>query len=158
MFRNKIITYKQQLQLASRGIFLGFPDNSAGWLIYSPDQPQHLIVTRDALLTKDFNSALCFDSKPFAGAVPIRSHFNPNGLRDNPANSEPTIFHQTGSAADLGNTPSHFLSMHQNSPPPLLMTLLMMISRHSFIIVPHHPHHTKSTILATNIATLNTTR
>ena len=115
MFRNKIITYKQQLQRASRGIFLGFPDNSAGWLIYSPDQPQHLIVTRDAYFDDDFNSALCFDSKPFAGAVPIRSHFNPNGLRDNPANSEPTIFHQTGSAADLGNTPSHFLNASELS-------------------------------------------
>ena len=115
MFRNKIITYKQQLQRASRGIFLGFPDNSAGWLIYSPDQPQHLIVTRDAYFDEDFNSALCFDSKPFAGAVPIRSHFNPNGLRDNPANSEPTTFHQNGSAADLGNTPSHFLNASELS-------------------------------------------
>jgi transposase InsO family protein len=47
-FRNKLITYKQQLQQASRGIFLGFPDNSAGWLVYSPDQPQSLIITRDA--------------------------------------------------------------------------------------------------------------
>ncbi|KAI2506225.1 Reverse transcriptase (RNA-dependent DNA polymerase) [Fragilaria crotonensis] len=108
-FRNKIITYKQQLQRASRGIFLGFPENSAGWLIYSPDQPQSLIITRDAYFDEDFNSALCFDSKPFAGAVPIRSHFNPNGLRNTADNSEPATFHQTGSAADLGNPPSHFL-------------------------------------------------
>jgi hypothetical protein len=48
----------------------------------------------------------------------------------------------------------HILSMHQNSQPQLLMTLLMMISQHSFFIMtPHHPHHTKSTILATNNAT-----
>jgi hypothetical protein len=47
-FRNNLITYKQQLQRASRGIFLGFPDNSAGWLMYSPDQPQHLVITRKA--------------------------------------------------------------------------------------------------------------
>jgi hypothetical protein len=30
-FRNKCYTYKQQLQRASCGIFLRFPDNSAGW-------------------------------------------------------------------------------------------------------------------------------
>ncbi|KAI2493774.1 Reverse transcriptase (RNA-dependent DNA polymerase) [Fragilaria crotonensis] len=80
-FRNKLITYKQQLQRASRGIFLGFPDNSAGWLIYSPDQPQSLIITHDAYFDEDFNSALCFDSKPLL-EPPIRSHFNPHGLRD----------------------------------------------------------------------------
>ncbi|KAI2497644.1 ubinuclein-2-like protein [Fragilaria crotonensis] len=39
-FRNKLITYKQQLQRASRGIFLGFPDNSAGWLVYSQTNPK----------------------------------------------------------------------------------------------------------------------
>jgi hypothetical protein len=33
MFHNKIITDKQQLQCAPRGIFPGFPENSAGWLI-----------------------------------------------------------------------------------------------------------------------------
>jgi hypothetical protein len=108
-FRNKLITYKQQLQRASRGIFLGFPDNSAGWLIYSPDQPQSLIVTRDAYFDEDFQSALCFDSKPFAGAVPIRSHFNPNGLKTIEENSEPTIVHQTGSPANLGISPSSFI-------------------------------------------------
>jgi hypothetical protein len=40
-----LITYKQQLQRASYGIFIGFPEYSAGWL--------------------------AFDSKPFAGAIPI---------------------------------------------------------------------------------------
>jgi hypothetical protein len=117
-FRNKLITYKQQLQCASRGIFLGFPDNSAGWLIYSPDQPQHLIITRNTFFIEDFNSALCFDSKPFAGAVPIRSHFNPNQLRNTEENSEPSTYHQTGSAANLGQPPSTFI-VEAPSPPTL---------------------------------------
>jgi hypothetical protein len=108
-FRNKLVTYKQQLQRASRGIFLGFPDNSAGWLICSPDQPQHLVITRNANFNEDFNSALCFNSKPFAGAVPICSHFNPNGLRNTEENSEPSTFHQTGSAANLGQPPFTFI-------------------------------------------------
>ena len=110
-FQNKLITNKQQLQRASRGIFLGFPDNSAGWLVHSPDQPQSLIITRDAYFDEDFNSALCFDSKPFAGAVPIRAHFNPNGLRSIQENTEPSTIHQTGSAANLGNPPSSFVNV-----------------------------------------------
>ena len=32
-FNNRLITHKQQLQRASRGIFLELPENSAGWLI-----------------------------------------------------------------------------------------------------------------------------
>jgi hypothetical protein len=70
-FRNKLITYKQQLQRASRDIFIGFPENSAGWLVYSPEHPQHIVITRNAYFDKDFSSALAFDSKPFAGAIPI---------------------------------------------------------------------------------------
>ena len=108
-FNNRLITHKQQLQRASRGIFLGFPDNSAGWIIYSPDQPQSIVVTRDAYFDENFDSALCFDSKPFAGAVPIRSHMNPTGLRTIEDNTEPSTFHQTGSAAHLGNRPSSFI-------------------------------------------------
>jgi hypothetical protein len=120
-FRNKLITYKQQLQRASCGIFLGFPDNSAGWLIYSPDQPQHHVITRNAFFNEDFNSALCFDSKPFAGAVPIRSHFNPNGLCNTEENSEPSTYHQTGSAANLGQPPSTFIDKAPS--PPTLATI-----------------------------------
>ena len=99
----------QQLQRASRGIFLGFPDNSTGWLVYSPEQPQSFIITRDAYFDEDFNSALCFDSKPFAGAISIRSHFNPSGLRNMDDNTEPATHHHTGSAANLGIPPLCFV-------------------------------------------------
>ena len=88
-FCNKLITYKQQLQCVSRGIFIGFPENSAGWLVYSPDHPQRIVITRDAYFDEDFfSSALAFDSKPFAWAISIRSHLDPNGLQ-NSDNSEP---------------------------------------------------------------------
>jgi hypothetical protein len=66
-----LITYKQQLQRASRGIFIGFPENSASWLVYSPEHPQRIVITRNAYFDKDFSSALAFNSKPFAGAIPI---------------------------------------------------------------------------------------
>ena len=68
---NKLITYKQQLQHASHGFFIGFPENSPGWLVYSPEHPQHIVITRNAYFDKDFCSALAVDSKPFARAIPI---------------------------------------------------------------------------------------
>ena len=85
---NKLITYQQQLQRTSRGIFIGFPENSAGWLVYSPDHLQRIVITCNANFDKDFSSALAFDSKPFARAIPIQSHLDPNGLQ-NSDNSEP---------------------------------------------------------------------
>ncbi len=62
-FCNKLITYKQHLQCASHGIFIGFPGNSAGWLVYSPEHPQRIVITRNAYFDKDFSSAHAFDSK-----------------------------------------------------------------------------------------------
>ena len=91
-------------------------------MIYSPDQPQHLlIITRNAYFKEDYNSALCFDSEPFAGAVPICSHFNRNGLHNTEENSEPSTYHQTGSAANLGQPPSTFID--EAPSPPLLATI-----------------------------------
>jgi hypothetical protein len=66
-----LITYKQQLQHASHGIFIGFPENSAGWLLYSPEHPQRIVITLNAYFEEDFSSALAFDSKPFARGIPI---------------------------------------------------------------------------------------
>ena len=117
-FCNKLITYKQQLQRASRGIFIGFPENSAGWLVYSPEHPQRIVITRDAYFDEDFSSALAFDSKPFAGAIPIRSHLDPNGLQTSD-NSEPSIVHQTGSAANLGHSPSTFIEEPKDPEQPI---------------------------------------
>jgi hypothetical protein len=99
--------------------------------VYSPEQPQSLVITRDAYFDENFDSALCFDSKPFSGAVPIRSHMDPNGLRSMDENTEPTTHHQTGSAANLGNRPSAFTDDHlqakqstvdddDDEPPPLI--------------------------------------
>ncbi len=76
-FPNKSITHKQQLQRASLGIFIGFLENSASWLVYSPEHPQHIVITHNAYFHEDFSSALAFNSKPFAGAIPIQSHLDP---------------------------------------------------------------------------------
>ena len=99
---NKSISNKQQIQKSSRGIFVGFPDNSAGWLVYSAELPQRLLVTSDAYFDEKFESALAFDSKPFAGAVPIRPAMDPSALTTNISASESTPMDQTGTVADLG--------------------------------------------------------
>jgi hypothetical protein len=76
------------------------------------------VVTRDAYFDEDFQSALSFGSKPFSGAVPIRSHFDPKGLKSIDENSEPTIIHQTGSVASLGNNPSSFIEIAESEHLP----------------------------------------
>ncbi|KAI2504954.1 hypothetical protein MHU86_9483 [Fragilaria crotonensis] len=81
---------------------------------FGTNHPQRIITTRDAYFDEDFSSALAFDSKPFAGAIPIRSHMDPNGL-ENVENSEPTIIHQTGSVANLGINPSSFIEEPTNN-------------------------------------------
>jgi hypothetical protein len=59
-----------------------------------------------------------FDSKPFARAIPIHSHLDPNGLQTSD-NSEPSIVHQTGSAANLGHSPSTFIEEPKDPEQPI---------------------------------------
>ena len=104
----KVISNKQQIQKSSRGIFVGFPDNSAGWLMYSADLPQRLSVSSDVHFDESFESALCFDSKPFAAAVPVRSALDPSALTTDITQTEPSAIAKTGNVADLGIEPSTF--------------------------------------------------
>ena len=103
-----IVTKKQQIQKASRGIFLGFPDNSAGWLVYSAEMKHKLEISRDAYFDEYFQSALTFDSKPFQGAVAIRPDMDPEHLAPaySATSSKPAL--KVGSVADLGVLPSEF--------------------------------------------------
>jgi hypothetical protein len=98
----KKITNKQQIQRASRGIFVGFPENSSGWLVYSASMRRRLEITRDAHFDENFRSTLTFDSKPFEGAVPIRSQMSPTALAPAYSNPDEPPKHQIGSVADLG--------------------------------------------------------
>jgi hypothetical protein len=117
-FCNKLITYKQHLQCVSDGIFIGFLGNSASWLVYSPEHPQRIVITRNAYFDEDFSSALAFDSKPFARAIPIWSHLDSNGLQTSDY-SEPSIVHQTVSAANLGQSPSTFIEELKQPEQPI---------------------------------------
>ena len=105
---NKTISNKQQIQQSSRGIFIGFPENSAGWLMYSADLPARLSITSDAHFDEFFESALCFDSKPFAAAVPIRSALDPSAMTTDISDSPSAPVDRTGTVADLGIDSSSF--------------------------------------------------
>jgi len=104
-----IITKQQQLQRACRGTFVGFPKNSAGWLMYSVQLPARLAISKDVYFDESFESALSFDSKPFAAAVPIRSAKDPAALTTSISSTEATSIPRTGNVADLGLSPSSFI-------------------------------------------------
>jgi hypothetical protein len=111
----KKVTRPQQIQRASRGIFVGFPHNSAGWLIYSAEtKPSKLTISYDVHFDEHFHSALSFDSKPFAGSVPIRTFSDPSEVEDNPSGLTQPPSSQTGSIADLGIPSTSFID-HNNS-------------------------------------------
>ena len=59
-----------QLQQGSRGIFVGFPRNQAGWLIYVPQKigNKHLVVSMDVVFDQSFLSSITGTSIPFSQA------------------------------------------------------------------------------------------
>ena len=61
-----------QLQQGSRGIFVGFPRNQAGWLIYVPQKinNKHLVVSMDVVFDQEFLSSIAGTSIPFSQAQP----------------------------------------------------------------------------------------
>ena len=64
---------RTQNQQATRGIFIGFPNNQAGWLFYT-EQPigsAHIHVSHDATFDETFDTALVFDTHPFQGSITL---------------------------------------------------------------------------------------
>ena len=60
------------MALTVRGIFIWFPTNQAGWLIYVP-QPRQLVVSMDVAFDEDFVSAgLCYNHLLVHDAQPTR--------------------------------------------------------------------------------------
>jgi hypothetical protein len=62
-------------QRAVRGIFIGFPEHSAGWLFFLPNPlgRHNFIVSRDAVFDESFESALAHVHAPYFGALPERA-------------------------------------------------------------------------------------
>jgi hypothetical protein len=72
---------KSETERASRGIFIGFVDNQAGWLIFNPELAQCIVILAAVYFDKSFETTLVFGLKPFEGAVPTCSLPDTNNSR-----------------------------------------------------------------------------
>lgn len=101
---------RTQTQQASRGIFIGFPTNQAGWLFYMETRigSSHIHVSRDATFDETFDSALVFDKHPFQGSLALR---RTPAATDLESFNEQQPQHSTGSITNS----THVLPEHHNS-------------------------------------------
>ena len=67
------------IQQGKKGIFVGFPEGSSGWLFYVPDT-KRTYISLDAVFDENFTSPLSMLELPFQGALKIRgtSNYIPN--------------------------------------------------------------------------------
>ena len=61
------------LQCGIRCIFIGLPDNRAGWLFYSPNTRLSTSVSYDAVFDESFSTPIALSIPPFTGGVPYRN-------------------------------------------------------------------------------------
>lgn len=61
------------MQQGMRGIFVGIPDDSAGWLFYVPTA-RKTYISLDASFDENFTSPLALPSLPFEGALRLREN------------------------------------------------------------------------------------
>ena len=93
-----------QLQRGSRGIFVGFPKNQAGWLIYVSEKigNSHLIVSSDVIFDQHFLSGSKGVKAPFAGGEPVKNLGSHRGRKGQ-------ISEETGDITNLTEAPvSHW--------------------------------------------------
>ena len=61
---------KWDLQRGVRCIFIGLPENSAGWLFYNPSNPRYpTTISSDAAFDEQFQSPLLLENYPFDGGL-----------------------------------------------------------------------------------------
>jgi hypothetical protein len=74
----------------ARGIFIGFPPDQQGWLIYLPTS--HCItVSNDVAFDENFESALSYNDKSFSDALSLHPINTPKPIND-------TVIEQKGDA------------------------------------------------------------
>ena len=83
--KGKVVKNKYSQQ-GTCGIFVGIPDDSAGWLFYVPDA-RKTYISMDAVFDEQFTSPLYLPDLPYQGAIRLR---NVKACR---LNSEPIIEH-----------------------------------------------------------------
>ena len=75
MVNNQTIPKFKQLQQGSWGIFIGFPDNQAGWLIYVENKinNSHLVRSMDVVFDQYLLLGIGLNKFGFAGSEPHRA-------------------------------------------------------------------------------------
>ena len=63
------------IQHGIRGIFLGFSEDSSGWLFYVPDT-KRIYISLDIVFDENFTSPLNMPELPLQGALRIRGTSN----------------------------------------------------------------------------------
>ena len=63
--------YPTTLQQGIRGIFVGFPEDSSGWLFYVPSA-RKTYISLDAVFDENFTSPLSISDLPFQGYLKMR--------------------------------------------------------------------------------------
>ena len=94
------------VQQGIRAIFVGFPDDSSGWLFYVPSTKRTYILSMDAIFDENFTSPLSMPDLPFRGALKLRGINTPSLNTD-------TITEVTGPPIGEDDTfPSDLISSH----------------------------------------------
>ena len=99
-----ITTDFKQLNQGSRGLFVGFPENQAGWLMFVPEKinNSHLVVSMDVSFDQHFLSGLSGKSNEFNGSQTVRNIGSSSGRRG-------VVTETTGDITTLSNsTTSHW--------------------------------------------------
>ena len=71
------------LQKGIRCIFIGLPENRAGWLFYSSNTRLSTSISYDAVFDESFSTPIALSLPPFTGGVPYRN-INTNALPRTP--------------------------------------------------------------------------
>ena len=107
----RMLDSKTLVQRGVRGVFVGFPMNQAGWLVYVPASGEFL-VSADVAFDEDFSSTLAYNHFAFHDALPTRTL--------------PGTFPDFTSLARTGIPPIQFLTPTENAALGPWC--------------PHHPH------------------
>jgi len=66
----RVLDHKNIVQRGVRGIFVGFPINQAGWLVYVPAS-RHLLASADVSFDEDFSSVSALPDRLYHDSIPV---------------------------------------------------------------------------------------
>ena len=97
--KGKVVKNKYTQQ-GTCGIFVGVPDDSAGWLFYVPDCKK-TYISMDTVFDEQFTAPLCLPDLPYQGAIRLRD------VKSCKPNSDPIIKHTGDPSGENKQYPSN---------------------------------------------------